>query len=105
MAGATLSGTTFEGNDGNIVANGGVDWANLVSTGGTLSIGTDQPTGQCDNSFTQGSKEDETNVVIGLGSIPNNKADIGKYAVGSFVPTSGSRAGNTIMLYQPRLVT
>jgi len=97
IAGANLSGSTFEGNDGNIVANGGVDWANLVASGGTLSVGTDQPTGQNDNSFTQGSKEDDTNVVIGLGSIPNNKADIGKFGVGTQVPTSGARSGHTIM--------
>lgn len=97
-AGANLTGSSFEGNDGNIVASaGGVDWANLAASGGTLSVGTDQPTGQNDNSFTQGSKEDDVDVVIGLGSIPNNKADIGKFAVGSLVPASGPLAGNTLM--------
>jgi Prealbumin-like fold domain len=98
---ATLSGATFEGNDGNIVVGpgpGGVDWANLVASGGTLALGVDQPTGADDNSFTQGSKEDDVNVTIGNGSIPNSKADIGKFAVGSQVIQSGARAGNFQML-------
>jgi hypothetical protein len=97
MANATLTGAVFEGHDGNIVANGGVDWANLVTSGGTLNLGTDQQSGQNDNSFTQGSKEDDVDVQIGLGSIPNNKADIGKFAVGSQTIASGSRAGNVQM--------
>lgn len=98
QASATLSGAAFEGNDGNIVPAGtGTDWSNLVAKGGTLAVGTDQQTGQCDNSFTQGSKEDETAVVIGLGSIPNNKADIGKFAVGSQTIATGARAGHVQM--------
>lgn len=104
MAGATLSGLTFEGHDGNIVANGGTDWTSLtlctspgVPAGCNVNLGSD-PTGQTDNSFVQGSKEDDTNVVVEFGSIPNSKADIGKFAVGTFVQSSGSRAGNTIMV-------
>src|SRR5262245_49269441 len=97
-ASATLSGAVFEGGDGNIIedptAPGTVDWANLVASGGTLSVGVDQPTGSDDNSFTQGSKENEVDVQIGNGSIPNNKADIGQFAVGSQVIQSGARAGN-----------
>ena len=99
-ASATLLGAVFEGDDGNIVVGpgpGGVDWANLVASGGTLSIGTDQPTGPNDNSFTQGSKEDDVDVQIGLGSIPNNKADIGKFGVGTQTIQTGARAGNVQM--------
>lgn len=94
---------TFEGNDANtagaaILANGAFDWANILTApSGTRSLGPDAATGQCDNSFTQGSKEDETAVVIGQGSIPNSKADLGQFAVGSLVPTSGPRSGHTIM--------
>jgi len=107
MASANLSNPggspTFEGHDANIagqaiVANGAYDWQNLATApSGTNVHGTDAATGQCDNSFTQGSKEDDTNVVIGQGSIPNSKADLGQFAVGSLVPTSGPRAGHTIM--------
>jgi hypothetical protein len=86
-AGATLTGTTFEGDDGNTIVNtaGNQDWVNAPN----LSIQTDQATGQCDNSYTQGSKEDDTNVVIGLGSIPNSKADLGKFGVASETRPNG----------------
>jgi hypothetical protein len=97
-ASATLTGAVFQGGDGNIVVDaaqpGTVDWDNLVASGGTLSIGQDQQSGQNDNSYTQGSKENDVDIQIGLGSIPNNKADIGQFAVGSQVIQSGARAGN-----------
>lgn len=98
----TGAGPTFEGNDANtagaaILPNGKIDWANLVSSGGSLSVGPDAATGQCDNSFTQGSKEDETAVVIGQGSIPNSKADLGQFAVGSMTVNGGARDGHVIM--------
>ena len=96
IANATLTGTTFEGNDGNTIVDGGLgsqDWVNAPN----LVVQTDQATGQCDNSFTQGSKEDETNVVIGLGSIPNSKADLGKFGVAFETISGGTRDGHVMM--------
>jgi hypothetical protein len=95
IANATLAGTTFEGNDGNTVVDtvGNQDWVNAPN----LHVGTDQATGQSDNSFTQGSKEDDVDVVIGLGSIPNSKADLGKFGVASETITGGTRDGHVMM--------
>jgi hypothetical protein len=79
-AGATLSGSTFEGNDGNLVVNGGAgahDWDNAPN----LSVGVDLPTGTSDNSFGQGAKEDNVNTTVVTGSIPNSKADLARFAV------------------------
>jgi hypothetical protein len=77
---ANLAGSTFEGNDGNLVVNGGAgahDWDNAPN----LSVGQDVATGQGDNSFGQGTKEDDTNVTVVAGSIPNSKADLARFAV------------------------
>jgi hypothetical protein len=79
---ANLPGSTFEGNDGNLVVNGGAgahDWVNAPNR----VIGTDLPTGQTDNSFGQGTKEDDTNVTVVSGSIPNSKADLAQFYVAS----------------------
>lgn len=78
---ATLPGSTFEGDDGNLIVNtaGNKDWA----SGTTFSAVNDLATGQNDNSFGGGSKEDDLNVTVVSGSIPNSKADIGRFAVGS----------------------
>ena len=80
-AGATIGASNFEGNDGNLVVNtsGNHDWANAPN----LHVGQDLPTGTGDNSFGQGSKEDNLNVTVGGGSIPNSKADLGRFAVAS----------------------
>ena len=70
-----MTGSTFEGNDGNLVVNtaGNHDWVNAPN----LSFGQDKPTGTGDNSFGQGTKEDNGNVTVVGGSIPNSKADLG----------------------------
>jgi len=79
-ASANLSGSTFEGNDGNLAVNtsGNTDWDQGAPN---KSAGQDLPTGTADNSFGGGSKEDETAVKVGLGSIPNSKADLARFAV------------------------
>jgi hypothetical protein len=76
---ANLAGSTFEGNDGNLVVNtaGDHDWDNAPN----LSVGQDIATGQGDNSFGQGTKEDDSNVTVVAGSIPNSKADLARFAV------------------------
>jgi len=80
-AGATIGASNFEGNDGNLVVNtsGNHDWDNAPN----LHVGQDLATGTGDNSFGQGSKEDNLNVTVGGGSIPNSKADLGRFAVAS----------------------
>src|SRR3954471_19576467 len=69
-AGATIGSSNFEGNDGNLVVNttGNHDWVNAPN----LHVGQDLATGTGDNSFGQGSKEDNLNVTVGGGSIPNS---------------------------------
>jgi len=78
-AGANLSGSTFEGNDGNLVVDtpGNTDWVNAPN----LRVGVDLPTGTSDNSFGQGTKENDTNVTVVTGSIPNSKADLARFAI------------------------
>jgi Prealbumin-like fold domain len=91
-ASANLSGSTFEGNDGNLVVNGGAgahDWVNAPNR----VIGTDLPTGTTDNSFGQGTKEDSTAVTVVSGSIPNNKADLSQFYV------ANEQAGGHTFLY------
>jgi hypothetical protein len=77
-AGATLAPSTFEGNDGNLVVNtaGHLDWDNAPN----LRVGVDKPTGTSDNSFGQGTKEDNSAVTVVSGSIPNSKADLARFA-------------------------
>ena len=78
-AGANLAGSTFEGNDGNLVVGtaGNHDWDNAPN----LSVGVDLPTGTTDNSFGQGAKENDVNTTVVAGSIPNSKADLARFAV------------------------
>jgi Prealbumin-like fold domain len=78
---ANLAGSTFEGNDGNLVVNtaGNHDWDNAPN----LSVGVDLPTGQTDNAFGDGTHEAETSVSVVTGSIPNSKADLARFGVAS----------------------
>jgi hypothetical protein len=78
---ANLSGSTFEGNDGNLVVNtaGNSDWTNAPNR----VVGLDQPSGGNDNAFGQGTKEDDPNVTVVTGSIPPNKNDLTRFYIGS----------------------
>jgi hypothetical protein len=78
---ANLAGSTFEGNDGNLVVDtaGNTDWANAPSR----VVGLDQPSGTSDNAFGKGTKEDDPNVQVVTGSIPPNKNDLTRFYVGS----------------------
>jgi hypothetical protein len=80
-SGANLTDSTFEGNDGNLVVDtaGNTDWVNAPNP----VIGTDQPTGTTDNSFGQGTKEDDTSVTVVTGGVPNSKADLAQFYVAS----------------------
>jgi hypothetical protein len=89
---ANLAGSLFEGNDGNLVVDtaGNTDWANVAG----LNTGIDKPTGKTDNSFGQGTKEDNPAVTVVTGSIPPNKNDLTK-----FYEASEQVAGGDIFLY------
>jgi hypothetical protein len=83
---ANLPGSTFEGNDGNFVPNGGTDW---TSPAPNRAIGTDLINSQQDNSFGQGTAENDTTVTVVTGSIPNSKADLSQFLVGSEQTANG----------------
>ena len=78
---ANLPGSTFEGNDGNLVVTtpGNTDWVNAPSR----VRGDDLPSGQSDNSFGQGTKEDDPAVSVVTGSIPPQKSDLTRFYVAS----------------------
>ena len=78
---ANLAGSTFEGNDGNLVVDiaGNTDWTNAPNR----VVGIDQPSGGSDNSFGRGTKEDDPNAIVVTGSIPPNKNDLTRFYVGS----------------------
>jgi hypothetical protein len=79
VASANLPGSTFESNDGNMVVDhaGNTDWVNAPN----LVVGTDLPSGPTDNSFGRGTQENDVNVTVVTGSIPNSKADLGRFGV------------------------
>src|SRR6266568_8862314 len=68
-----LAGSTFAGGDGNLLTSpttfGSTDWQNVAG----LNAGIDLPSGTSDNSFGQGTKEDNASVSTISGSIPPNK--------------------------------
>lgn len=78
---ANLSGSTFEGNDGNVAVDhaGNTDWVNAPN----LHKGIDLASGSADNAFGQGTKEDNAAVTVVTGSIPPNKNDLTNFGVAS----------------------
>ncbi len=74
-----LSGSTFAGGDGNLLASpttfGTTDWQNVAG----LNAGFDLPSGTGDNAFGQGTKEDSAAVTVVSGSIPPNKSDLSRF--------------------------
>src|SRR6266511_3410922 len=76
---ANLSGSTFEGNDGNLIVNtpGNTDWVNAPNR----VRGDDLASGTTDNSFGQGTKEDDPNVTVVTGSIPPQKSDLTRFYI------------------------
>jgi len=92
---AVLPGSTFEGSDGNLLVDtsGNTDWCNqpigFNSTCPTASQvpgfveGIDLASGKGDNSFGQGTKEDNPNVTVVTGSIPPNKNDLTRFYYGT----------------------
>jgi hypothetical protein len=78
-AAGNLPGSGFDAGDGNLVVNDEAkDWANvgIVCTGTVVGCGLDKPSGQTDDSFGQGTKEDTPAPTIVDGSIPPSKSDL-----------------------------
>jgi hypothetical protein len=79
-AAGNLTGSPFDAGDGNLVLNDETqDWANAPN----LVSAIDLPTGQQDDSFGQGTKEDTAVPTIVNGQIPNNKSDLTRFYVAS----------------------
>jgi hypothetical protein len=76
----SLAGSNFEiDTDANLKVDDpapSIDWANVTEV-----RKTDKPTGQTDDSFGQGTKEDTAVPTVVSGSIPNNKSDLLNFGV------------------------
>jgi hypothetical protein len=83
LANLLLSG--FDAGDGNLVVdNETTDWANVgidCVSNPHVGCGLDKPTGATDDSFGQGTKEDDAVPTVVDGSIPNNKSDLLRFYV------------------------
>ncbi|HLX88102.1 MAG TPA: SpaA isopeptide-forming pilin-related protein [Acidimicrobiales bacterium] len=87
--GSTLSGSTFESGDGDLIAatSGGTnDWVAASGTNHTSPAPSfvgkqDKPSGSSDDAFGQGSKEDIACPTVVSGSIPPNKSDLTRFYV------------------------
>jgi hypothetical protein len=81
-----LTGSTFESTDGNLVKSTGTDWCNTVvsnvctSTAPNLAKGQDTPPGNNDDSFANGTKQDDAVPSVGNGSIPP-KGDLDRFYI------------------------
>jgi hypothetical protein len=96
-AAGNLPGSGFDAGDGNLVVNDEAkDWAN-VGIDCVLPVivgcGLDKPTGQQDDSFGQGTKEDTEVPAVVSGQIPNNKSDLTRFY------TSNERVAGKEFLY------
>jgi hypothetical protein len=96
-ASAHLTGSTFGGGDGNLTcndANGTTDWNCLgifdATTNPTgINVGIDRASGTGDNSFGQGTKENNSNVTVVSGSIPPNKSNLTRFYEASELGSNG----------------
>lgn len=74
---AVLAPSTFE-IDGNVAVNsGGIDW-NSVSASPNFASKTDLVKNTNDDALGQGSSENDTDITVVTGSIPNSKADLSR---------------------------
>src|ERR1051326_5307585 len=82
---ANLAGSNFNAGDGNLVVNGNeTDWANVgLNCTSTPKVGCDidKPTGSADDSFGQGTSENDAVPTVTDGSIPNNKSDLLRFYI------------------------
>jgi hypothetical protein len=78
-----LSPSTFESTDGNTAVNGAApahDWDGLAPAVSRADK-TDTQSGQDDESFVQGTKEDTAIPTVETGSIPPNKSDLTRFRI------------------------
>src|SRR5215471_9842008 len=84
-----LPGSTFAGGDGNLLTSpttfGSTDWQNVTG----LNPGFDNLSGSGDNSFGQGTKEDNPVVTVVSGSIPPQKSNLTRFYEASEIGTNG----------------
>jgi uncharacterized repeat protein (TIGR01451 family) len=86
-AALALAGTSFDATDGNLAVDGGeTDWC--TDTGSVVRK-NDLPTGQNDDSYAEGAKEDDLNPPVATGSIPRNKVDLDRIYVDSETGVGG----------------
>ncbi|MBT2513417.1 SpaA isopeptide-forming pilin-related protein [Arthrobacter sp. ISL-30] len=89
---ANLVGSSFDAGDGNLVVDDEAkDWANIginCSPGALVGCAIDKNTGQTDDSFGNGTKEDDAVPSIVSGQIPNNKSDLLRFYT-RLVPENG----------------
>jgi hypothetical protein len=92
-----LPGTNFAGGDGNLMTSpttfGTSDWQDI-----SPNEGIDLPSGTGDNSFGQGSKEDNPSVSTVSGSIPPNKSDLSRFFESSQSVNIGGTVNNFLYL-------
>jgi hypothetical protein len=86
-ASANLAGSTFEGNDGNLVVNtsGNTDWVNAPNFVKQIDL----TSGTSDDAFGQGAKENISCPTEVTGSIPPNKSDLTRFYVASETGANG----------------
>jgi hypothetical protein len=96
-----LSGSSFEGGDGNLTSECATDWNSLSTANIKINIGIDLPSGSADNSFGKGTKEDSIAPTIVTGSIPPNKNDLTRFYEASEI---GSNSDSFVYLAWERLV-
>jgi len=78
---ANLTGSTFEGNDGNMLVDTApnTDWVSFKNSPALVKL-IDAPSGTGDNSFAGGTKENDTTVGLTTGSIPDKNDLFRAYA-------------------------
>jgi len=88
-ASGTLPSSTFNAGDGNLTAaTGEKDWENIGIVCETAGCAIDEPTGATDDSFGEGTSENDDPPSVVDGSIPNNKSDLTRFYV------ANEKAGN-----------
>jgi hypothetical protein len=85
---ANLTNSSFNAGDGNLAATAGDpnDWANAginCTSTPKVGCGLDKPTGATDDSFGQGTSENDDPPTVVTGSIPNNKSDLTRFYIKS----------------------
>src|SRR4051794_11736261 len=68
----------FEDHDGNLVSNGGIDWASVAALPGFSHQNDTTCTGSTDDTIfgTGSQKNDDLTYNLGCGSVPPNKNDL-----------------------------